>query len=160
MFAYEKTNIATRYLFGLNIGTSINLSNLPLVGRELTSSQSLGVDRLQIAVASTVFDTPAMQNFNGGVQAAQIEQLPVAVGKRLQFCRYPQLWRRATSADAPGHRERRSPNSPNTPAPPNTSTADNAKWFTLQKAFGPVYFERVGVQYRDFGNLVFCSMLL
>ncbi|WP_424094384.1 DUF6603 domain-containing protein [Moorena producens] len=40
---------------------------------------------------------------------------------------------------------------PETPNPdnPNTSTSDNAKWFKLQKTFGPVHFERVGVQYQD-----------
>src|SRR5258706_7110416 len=41
------------------------------------------------------------------------------------------------------------------PAPPAPSTAagvtsaDNAKWFTLEKSFGPVHFNRVGVKYQD-----------
>ncbi len=44
------------------------------------------------------------------------------------------------------------PTSPNQPAPPvpaTAATSDNAKWFTLQKTFGPVHFERIGVQYKD-----------
>jgi hypothetical protein len=44
-------------------------------------------------------------------------------------------------------------NAQTAPPPATTGTtsnaAGNARWFPLQKAFGPVYFEKVGVQYQD-----------
>jgi hypothetical protein len=40
------------------------------------------------------------------------------------------------------------------PPPPGVTAPGVAKWITLQKAFGPVYVDRVGLQYQD-GTLLF-----
>jgi hypothetical protein len=47
------------------------------------------------------------------------------------------------------------PSAPSTPVPPGSTPApDGVSWIDLQKAFGPVHFERIGLRYRG-GDLTF-----
>ncbi|HEY0737440.1 MAG TPA: DUF6603 domain-containing protein [Herpetosiphonaceae bacterium] len=50
LFAFNKDAAGTKFLFGLDIGASINLSNLPLVGKEFPPDQTAGVENLQLLV--------------------------------------------------------------------------------------------------------------
>ena len=138
------TDLKSKHLFGVRLGIDINLSNLPLVGKEFSKDQTLIINNLNILFTSDEFESiPA------GANLPQ-QKLP----KGLSLSALMQFSGASTLLDIPISQPSPSPTTsaslPTAPAAsPTTPTADNAKWFSLQKSFGPVYFERVGVQYKD-----------
>src|SRR5262249_44724112 len=54
---------STRFIFGLDIGADINLSNLPLVGGQFPRDQTVSVDDLQMVMASHPFDHQEIDRF-------------------------------------------------------------------------------------------------
>lgn len=177
LFAYSKTTTTTNVLFGLDIGTNINLSNLPLVGKELPPEQTISVDDLQLLIASqdftsqeiTAFNTLTPQGVtkipersnsdsNSTTERPQTAPLPkgLNISAKMQIAGTANTLALPVSA-APQSDSQNQLNPPTT-ASTTTSNAStsavstspsNATWFTLQKTFGPVHFERVGVQYKD-----------
>ena len=178
LFAYSKTTTetitTTKVLFGLDIGTNINLSNLPLVGKRLPPEQTVSVDDLQLLIASQDFAPEEIAAFNEltppGV--TKIPEKPKAdngsstenpkessLPKGLNVAAKMQFGSTATSLALPVSAAPLSAapqpvssnqltSSSSTPAA-STSTLDNVTWFELKRSFGPVHFERVGVQYKD-----------
>src|SRR5262249_51656008 len=69
ILAYNKTiansTAETKFLFGFDVGTGINLSNLPLVGHEFPQDATIGVDDLQVMVASKLFNQSLVSQLNG-----------------------------------------------------------------------------------------------
>ncbi|MBD2385023.1 DUF6603 domain-containing protein [Cylindrospermum sp. FACHB-282] len=165
LFAYNKRDTVTKILFGLDIGTSINLSKLPLVGKEFTPEQNVGVDDSQLLIASQDFTSQEITTFNNLIpeNVTKIPESPttnnaannettVALPKGLNVAAKMQFGSTTDTLALPvsaAATQPTSPNQPALPAPTSTSTSDNATWFKLQKSFGPVQFERVGVQYKD-----------
>jgi hypothetical protein len=158
----------SKFILGLDIGTGINLSNLPLVGQEFPKDATVGVDDLQILFVSKGLTAAEVGRFNAlipdgvaklpldaqqGAQNGGDGSAPAFVigqgfniSAKLNFGGSTQ----ALSLPASGSPAQTGAGSGTTTAPAaNTSTTDSAKWFMLQKAFGPVYFEKVGVQYQD-----------
>lgn len=178
LFAYRKNSqngggqgtAPSKFIFGLDIGTGINLSNLPLVGQEFPKDATVGVDDLQILFISEGLNAGEVDNFNalipdgvtklpvqtqqqgtqtgGGSDTSSTTNVVIQQGfnlsAQMQFGDSTQvLSLPAASSSA------QSDTTATTTAGTNASATDSAKWFMLQKAFGPVYFEKVGVQYRD-----------
>jgi hypothetical protein len=181
----DKDAAKTKFLFGLDLGTSISLSNLPLVGQEFTGDKTVSVDDLQLLVASKDLTTevaalnlliptgvtklPAPPDSdassNGGNGAPSTDTVPViqkglTISATMNFGGSTKVLsipvasgspppatiaqttvapRGTTAADATA----------TTPATTSSSSSDNTKWFDLQKTFGPVYFDKVGVNYQD-----------
>lgn len=163
LFAYRKvapagtqTAASSKFVLGLDIGTGINLSNLPLVGQHFPANATVGVDDLQILFVSQGLTASEVNGFNNlipdgvtklplppdastsGTTTAVVIQQGFNVAARLNFGASTRI----LSLPASG-------STTTTTTDANVSTADNARWFTLQKSFGPVYFDKVGVQYRD-----------
>jgi hypothetical protein len=159
---------ASKFIFGLDIGTGINLSNLPLVGKEFPPDATVGVDDLQILFISKGLTASDLDSFNrlipDGVTklpvpappqpagdtsgtAAVVLQQGFNVSAQMNFGGSTQV----LSLPASGSTSTTTTTTTTTPPPAgaNASASDSAKWFTLQKSFGPVYFEKVGVQYQD-----------
>ncbi|MDX2030919.1 MAG: DUF6603 domain-containing protein, partial [Blastocatellia bacterium] len=158
LFAFHKTGEEKKFLFGLDIGASVNLSNLPLVGKEFPPDQTVGVEDLQLLVASRDF-TAAEANAVNALLPNGVTRLPVQaqgaepavrqganVAAQMKFGGVTQTLALPVAATPAA--------TPAAPAPAAGTTAmtaatDNAKWFTVQKTFGPVHFGRVGVQYQN-----------
>ncbi|MFP4124596.1 MAG: DUF6603 domain-containing protein, partial [Coleofasciculus sp.] len=165
LFAYSKATEGSKFLFGLDISANINLSNLPLVGKEFPPNQTVGVDDLQLLFASKLFDqtdldaftplipegvTPLPQLKNPDLTSTGTQQSSIKAGlnvaAQIKFGNTTETLALPVSGTTPPNPD---PNQPSPPPSPNTSVSDNTKWFTLQKTFGPVHFERVGIQYQD-----------
>jgi hypothetical protein len=168
LFAFNKTGAEKKFLFGLDIGTNINLSELPLVGQKFPRDQQVGVDDLQILVASKPFSRNELTSLNNIIGATQgVTALPVptqngdggadnAISQGLTLSARMRFGAAVETLSLPagagtqptgvGNQAAPTAATPTTSAP---ATTDNTKWYTLQKNFGPVTFNRVGVRFQD-----------
>jgi len=173
LFAFSKTSEEKKFLFGLDIGAEISLSNLPLVGKEFPPERTVGIENLQILVASKPFSAEEIQMLNGLIptsvrilpdasqngsaqDGSQDDANPIALKQGLNVGATLKLGDTTRNLSLPVAAN----GSPTTtPAPASTSTTtsatqavtatDNAAWLKIQKSLGPVHFERVGAQYKD-----------
>lgn len=146
----KKPNQPTKFLFALDISASLNLSKLPLVGKEFPPDKSVGVDNLQfIMTNASILQTELQDWANKKLLPAEVTPLPnrelnkgLTIDGKLNLGGFempvalPIAGNTATAA-LPAS------NQIGTPA----TSPDKAKWFTLQKQIGPIYFERIGVNY-------------
>ena len=160
IFAYSKSSqegAASKFVFGIDVGTGINLSNLPLVGQELPPDATVSVDNLQILFNSKALSATEVENFNRLIPE-RVSKLPVttpaapvaidkgfSISAEMNFggskhvLRLPEPDSRSRlTSDVVVQGEIVGANAP----------TDNVKWFVLQKTFGPVFFDKVGVQYQ------------
>jgi hypothetical protein len=165
----DKEKTTTKLLIGLRLGTEINLSNLPLIGKKFSPEQTVAIKDFQLIYTSQDFDNktliikelPKKEITQGLALSALIqfgeqqEILDIAIPKKSQ----PQDSSNNQSSNSSTSRSlsNTSPSVTNT----NTSiqpqaekssaieTSDGTKWFELKKQFGPVYFQRVGVKYQN-----------
>lgn len=158
------------YVFSLDIPVNVKFSDLPLVGDSLRTDKPMGVDKIQIDVTSapltdkevtalnetleqTLKDTPLIPDTLGkGLTIAAKVQLtephtivlPLTGGAKRVEALPPRSGAPSTNELAPRD---------TSPAPPATAAATSyqaePKWFNLQKTLGPVYFDKVGVQYQN-----------
>lgn len=180
LFAYSKTGEeSSKFLFGLDISANINLSNLPLIGKEFPPDQTVSVDDLQLLVTSKDLTQEEVNAFNKlipqgltqlRIQSPEKDATPtdnnktpaisqgVNVTAQLKFGSTTKILTLPVAARTdPSATPTALPTSERTSTPTTLTTSDtttfspsdNAKWFTLQKTFGPVHFERVGIQYKD-----------
>jgi hypothetical protein len=169
ILVYDKERKAdtSKQLFVAHIGSGINLSNLPLIGKLFPPNQTIRLT-YQVLAASGEFSKDNITTINAlmpegigsladdknitkgfdiataiqlGLESIQLN-LPLDIGEDPP----PQIKATAeTSASTPAQ----------LPAPVKAS-ADSAepKWFNIQKTFGPVHFHRIGAAYKD-GKLQF-----
>ncbi|MEM9007315.1 MAG: DUF6603 domain-containing protein [Cyanobacteria bacterium P01_F01_bin.86] len=64
LFIYSKAQSKSQVFFGLNLSSTINLTNLPLVGKDLPSDQTIGIDNLQFLLASQNLPPDTVDAFN------------------------------------------------------------------------------------------------
>lgn len=137
------TTSTPKYLIKLELGTSINLSNLPLVGKSFPEQQSIGINDLKILYASEAFPT------TGIPELPPILNKGLNVSANLKFGETPQTLALPITSPSQQTLPGSKPSSSTTPDNSNSISSDNAHWYKLQKNFGPVHFERVGVKYQD-----------
>ncbi|HJP60917.1 MAG TPA: DUF6603 domain-containing protein [Gemmatimonadaceae bacterium] len=149
LFAIDSVEEGNRFLFALDLATGINLTNLPLVGREFPPEQTVGVNDLQIAIASTAFSQEVVRNINHLIEG-RVTALPDAVASGVTFQAVLQLGEGKQSLALPVVAADRG-QQPTTSRQESAivTSADNTKWFTLQRNFGPVQLQRIGVAYRN-----------
>ncbi|HAJ58333.1 MAG TPA: hypothetical protein DCP31_02885 [Cyanobacteria bacterium UBA8543] len=162
LFAYSKQPTLTNFLFGLNIDGGINLSNLPLVGREFPPNQTLKIS-LQVLVTKANFTATELQTFNtlyteGGIQLPttdinqRLDLIPsIQLGSELKQLELP-ITINKQSGQIEGTTPARNNNLPSsvvTPSSSPTQIGDSTTYFTLQKSFGPAHVERIGLKYQD-----------
>jgi hypothetical protein len=131
------------YLFSLDVPLNIKFSELPLVGESLRMDPPVGVNELQINVASAKLTDNDVTALNSHLKRPLI---PKELGKGVTI---------AANIAMNGPHEIVLPlTSPEKEQPKLLSTgATNhraePKWFNLKKTLGPVHFDKVGVQYQD-----------
>lgn len=64
LFIYSKAQTQSQVFFGLNLSATVNLTNLPLVGKDLPSDQTIGIDNLQFLLASQNLTPDTVDVFN------------------------------------------------------------------------------------------------
>lgn len=171
LFAFSETVPgAEKFLFGIDVGLQLDFRSLPLVGKALSVSSTgkLGLENLQVLVASREFTSTEVQNLNGllGTMSPPVHLLPevtrspvgstdlpasppsvvlnrgfnlaatLNLGGSVRPLAFP-------TSNAPG------PLSPGAQPIPGAAATDSAFWLDVQKSVGPLYFERVGVEYRN-----------
>lgn len=186
-FIYDKKSKAqpADFLFGLDIGSGINLSKLPLVGKILPADQTLKIG-IQPLIASGPqapyfspeelstlanlvpggdinLPTKAIDaqvglgiNLNMGPKAFHFD-LPIKMGPKAQPQKVqpgqtpPKPTGDAGTAieEKPAKQMETSPGAMGTTPPAPSSDGSNIQWLNIQKAFGPVQFNRIGLQYAD-----------
>ena len=154
LFAFDQGSTGQkRLLFGLDIGAGVNLSNLPLIGREFSANQAIGLDNLQILIASKLFDQSLTTNLRNILAGDGIGLPPGELNQGLNISASLNFGGSIQRMDLPvtggATSNPAAATSSGVPAAPNVASSENAKWFTLQKSIGPIYFKRVGAQYKD-----------
>jgi hypothetical protein len=154
--AFGKTGENSKFLFGVELGAGIQLSNLPLVGQIFDRSQTLSVV-LQILAANADFEEDEVKRINQ-LTASGVTKLPeskISVSERkvhlkasVQFSGISQR------LDLPLETNVESAPAVASPGIVSTATKEekSVKWFTIQKAIGPLHFERFGIGLRA-GNI-------
>jgi hypothetical protein len=131
------------YVFGVDLVATIDLSKLPVVGSRLKGDQVVGFDPLRVIAASAALAAAEVTAVNGllppDVAALPTEDIAAGftVGGRL----------RLGALEAPVSLPV-SPGQTTAPTPQKAQTDDNVLWYKVQKAYGPVQINRVGVAYR------------
>lgn len=150
IFAYDKTGEIKLYLFGVDIDISIDLSNLPLIGNSLPHEERIGVNPLQINITSAEILQERVSAFNSLVPSG-VNKLPdrtlqngfniagvLQLGSLSQPLTLPVT---DPTTTAP-------PTQPQPPTSTSAATNDNALWYKVQRVFGPIHLERIGLQYQ------------
>jgi len=154
-FSLEEKRV---HVFSIDVPLNLKFSEAPLVGESLRIDPPVGIDNLQLIVASEEIenteDVGALESLipkslaKGITIAANIEMggsheivLPLTSGARKEEDRL--LLRGSTAEEiAVGD------------SAPTTTYKAEPKWFNLKKTIGPVTFDKVGVQYQE-GTLRF-----
>lgn len=167
-----------QFFFGLNVDKPIPISNLPLIGDILPPEDTVQIRQIRVVIASAAFgDTLATQvntiigklgsdypavpdNDKKGMDAGLGFSMKVSVGSfdiPIMFGAGQQqalgmeeqapraLLLAAPRADAPVSAAR---------------SSDGVLWFNLQKTFGPVSIQKIGVQYKNERIFVLVNMQL
>jgi hypothetical protein len=158
LFAYQgsQTNHTSKYLFGLDIEggldlSELNLPNLPLLSQPFQPGQSLKL-ALQVLVASAPFteeDVTALNKLNGkGLR------LPQQVEKDLKLEALLRVGQETKPLSLPIGLSKgkglvdNSAASTTTQSSPTTVPPGSPTWIPIQKTFGPIHVERVGIGYQ------------
>ncbi|WP_051324775.1 DUF6603 domain-containing protein [Candidatus Solirubrobacter pratensis] len=138
------------FFFGLEIDRKISLSDIPIIGPDLDKVVSVAVDDIQVLVSSPLDATAAglidgeLTRLGGGYPAVPTAGMS-GVALAMVF-------------DAGGEKTTLTIGTPAStgenalalaPAGAPPSPSDGTVWLTLQKSFGPVAFQKVGIRYRD-----------
>ncbi|GAB3843979.1 hypothetical protein GCM10028822_00760 [Hymenobacter terrigena] len=165
-FVYQQDKNAgnKQFILAIDLGTTIDLANLPMVGQQLPKDLSLGLDDLQILYSSGQFSEDQLVGINqllpshiAGFAATGIAK-GLALSGRFNIAGTSQtlmVGSGATTAVAPKPKQKALPKNskatsstasePAVPAAADTSV----KWFNVEKTIGPATFKRVGVDFKN-----------
>uniref|UniRef100_UPI001C5F645C DUF6603 domain-containing protein n=1 Tax=Nonomuraea rhizosphaerae TaxID=2665663 RepID=UPI001C5F645C len=142
-FATLKTGQTRVWVCCLASGQTFSLSDLPLVGDELAEIENVSIGDLQVLIAGAPIPDPSALNGLIGGLGADYPLLPsTGVPGTLLVSAVLQLGgdRLPVSVGLGG------PSGLRAPAP---ASSDGVTWFTVQRSFGPVSINRIGVLYQS-----------
>ena len=170
VFAAISVSGSYQYFFLLGVNQSFSLSNLPLVGKELAQIENIEVSNIVVILGSAIPSSATVTTIN-----ALIGQLPTSGGMSYptfpttpltgQFVLQAQL--AFGSQTIPLNLQMGGASSSSSPkalaapattalAAPNvrsavaaSSASGSVTWINVQKSFGPVSFQRIGVMYQS-----------
>ncbi|NEP08382.1 MAG: hypothetical protein F6K34_28645 [Okeania sp. SIO4D6] len=154
LFAYSKKT-QTNFLLGLDIGSGINLSKLPLVGKEFPPDQTIKL-AYQVLVTKAYFSQTDIVHLNTLYTEGGISLPEKDLTNRLDLATSMRLGNETRQLSLPiainqnsGQLEENSQPESTAPSSADTTSPDGTKWYQLQKSFGPAHFERIGLKYQD-----------
>ncbi len=167
---------AMQFLAALAVGHPIDLSDLPVVGEVLGPQDTLGVEDLQVILSGGQVSPDTARSVNplvpAGYPAFPVTGTasPVALSAILRFGAetIPVVLGVPAQADGASTAATTVVGAPATPPAPGTggvvavppAASDGTAWFAVQKVFGPVTVERVGVRYADEAVQIFLDAFL
>jgi hypothetical protein len=149
------------FFFGLDVDRSLDLGKLPLIGPDIDEVAKVSVEQIQV-LASSELDQGGAKLVNEELSQldGKYPRVPEAgmsgVALAMVFDAGGDRTTLALATGKPSQAERTAPPAPTgtalvpaagPPAPPSPS--DGTVWITLQKSFGPVAIEKVGIRYRE-----------
>ena len=175
VFVAHKAKTGSQYFFGVHVNETLDLTNLPLVKSVLSADERVTIDHIQAVVASAAFDAAAAKEINALITDATLPRLPDAgidagVNLSMQFHAgsYEHTFSLSTaggkkssmfgSGDGTGHDAGNgialrtltaTPGEGSDDTVQSAASSDGTMWYNLQKKFGPVTFQKVGVRYRS-----------
>ncbi|MGY3090535.1 hypothetical protein ACVWYF_003590 [Hymenobacter sp. UYAg731] len=164
VYHQDKGAGSKQFALAIDLGTAIDLANLPMVGQQLPPDLSLGLDDLQILYSSGPFSEAQLVGINNlmpqnvaGFAASGLEK-GLTLSGQLNIAGYSQtltVGSGASTAMVPKPTQKALPNSPKAanamasqpaiPAAANTSV----KWFNVEKTIGPATFKRIGIDFKN-----------
>lgn len=162
IFAYY--NITTgvtptkKWTIAMDLSATFNLSDIPLLGQVLPPDQTVGFENLKVQYSNNAFTKDEAGRINQllatyapDAQPLQAEGFPSGVNAvaKMKFGTESST----LGLDMTGNASQGPQPMPQTQAPAKQKFS-NATWFTLQRAIGPIYFGRVGVDFTN-GTLFF-----
>jgi hypothetical protein len=165
-FVSMPVNNASEYFFGLAVNETLNLSNLPLIRSVLPKDDTVEIEKIQFSISSNAVaaNDPSIPVINNLInqQGSGYPNIPAAgigAGVGLSMIFSAGQWQTPfsistdTSGQNGGVGQKSLPPPATSPAtggnPPPQQASDGTMWFDLQKTFGPVTFQKVGVRYQD-----------
>jgi hypothetical protein len=156
-----------QFLFGLAVEQNISLSEIPLVGHALAKIEKLSVSNFQFLIASKIIPASMAGQLSSLIKDSSLKLPTTDIPAGLSFSSSLSWGSNSTtfSIQMDGNSSQTPPPGPparRTSAPLSSAqlteapanAPDNAKWFSLQKSFGPFTFRRIGLKYQD-GSLYF-----
>jgi|SRR5579859_2235370 len=148
-----------KYIFGLNIGVNINLTDLPLAGpmiqKALPAGQTVSIDEIQLLVASEGFTQEEMPYLKKALSPDNA--LPAELPKGFNLSALARLGGEPIELTLPiaagdvsdGKKTSALASTTAGDEPSPAKASDSAKWIQLHKSLGPVLLERIGVKYQE-----------
>ena len=173
VFAYYSKDGKSKFLFGVDIGADLSLSNLPLIGKTFPADQSIGIENLQLYYVyggdAEGFEASEITMLNNGLPTA-VNKIPAPVnenkadetkvaqltsgfhiaanlkmGLTLHSLKLP-----VGDTKSPATAEKTKDSAANASSDlVATGNQAEVKWFPLQKSIGPLHFERIGFYYKE-----------
>lgn len=140
--------------------TDISLTDIPLIGPALaTTGNGVRLQEIQASIASCAITADQAaeisKNISAGYPTPPADGLPAGGALVMVFDANGQTTRISVgTTDAEGGSPLSEPSSgPKVPSAPGSDTVskstDGTNWFSIQKSFGPVTLQQVGVRYSD-----------
>ena len=152
--AFGKIGDTSKFLFSIELGAGIELSQLPLVGSHFDRTQTLSVV-FQLLAVSAKFNDAELKEINRltapGVTKLPEDGIDISNGNKVQLktvVRLGEISQRLAlplATDAQTKEGDASSRDKKSPAIIANASNRTVKWVDVQKAFGPFHFQRVGV---------------
>ncbi|WP_340374425.1 DUF6603 domain-containing protein [Streptomyces sp. SS7] len=130
------------YLFGADLALTVDLSHLPVVGDHLGAGE-MGFDPLRLVAASAALAAAEVTAVNAMLpdQVAKLPDGDLSAGFLISGLLKLGTLERPLALPVAGTQ-------PTTPVPDkSTQSTDNALWYKVQRSFGPIHIQRVGMRY-------------
>ncbi|MDU9050404.1 MAG: hypothetical protein Q3M30_16285 [Candidatus Electrothrix sp. Rat3] len=158
VFAAVEDNGKWIYFFGIKIAQTLNLSNLPLIGKELSSAETLMIEDLLLQVSSAPLTAQDAARFNEVIPSGYPAVPSSGLAEDFAFFMTINIGGEKTTIDVGNSSTSQSGGSTNEGAPITPGTAqnqnprsptpsDSIKWINIQKNLGPVNFQKIGARY-------------
>jgi len=146
VLAHDRDAGGSRSIIALALSGSIDLSGLPLVGAKVADSLRLAFEPIVVSADYSAEQVQALVPLLGS-GPIEIPAAGVEAGVHLQtrLDAGQQTWRLGLpiTTDAGWNLKPGVP--PGTGPTPPSSAADDTRWFTISRTFGPVHIDRVGL---------------
>jgi hypothetical protein len=157
LMAYNQTTASgttdKKFLVELDMSGGVDLTQLPLVGKFFTADQALKLT-LQALATSKDFTQDNVGTINDLIPEG-VTQLPdAAVNTRLKLNGNMNIGGLTRELELPLAVNDDNATNATQPLKETATASTGVKWIKLQKNFGPLHIERVGVSYKD-SNLWF-----
>jgi len=131
-----------KYLFGADLAVTVDLSHLPVVGDHLGAGE-MGFDPLRLVAASVALASAEVTAVNGMLpdRVAKLPDGDLSAGFLVSGLLKLGALEKPLALPVAGAQ-------PTAPAPDkSTQSTDDALWYKVQRSFGPIHIQRVGMRY-------------